>query len=55
MRRPGPNRLSYHDHRFPEIPVAEIEQKIARFGHLLNRFGNVRVQQHSKHLFRIHG
>jgi hypothetical protein len=55
MRRPGPNRLSYHDHRFPEIPVAEIEQKIARFGHLLNRFGNIRVKQHSRHLFRIQG
>jgi surface carbohydrate biosynthesis protein len=55
MRRPGPNRLSYHDHRFPEISVAEIEQKIARFGHLLDRFGSIRVTQHSKHLFRIHG
>ena len=55
MRRPGPNRLSYHDHRFPEIKVAEIEQKIARFGHLLNRFGNIRVKQHSRHLFRIEG
>jgi hypothetical protein len=55
MRRPGPNRLSYHDHRFPEIQVAEIEQKIARFGHLLNRFGNIRVKQHSRHLFRIQG
>jgi hypothetical protein len=54
MRRPGPNRLSYHDHRFPEIPIAEIEQKIARFGRLLNRFGNIRVKQHSKHLFGIH-
>jgi len=55
MRRPGPNRLSYHDHRFPPIPIAEIEKKIARFGRLLNRFGNIRVEQHSQHLFRIHG
>ncbi|ABB73717.1 surface carbohydrate biosynthesis protein [Nitrosospira multiformis ATCC 25196] len=55
MRRPGPNRLSYHDHRFPEISVAQIEQKIARFGRLLNRFGAIRVKQHSKHLFRING
>jgi hypothetical protein len=55
MRRPGPNRLSYHDHRFPEISVAQIEQKIARFGHLLNRFSTIRVIQYSRHLFRING
>jgi len=53
MRRPGPNRLSYHDHRFPEISVAEVEQKIARFGRLLNRFDNIKVKQHSRHLFTI--
>ena len=53
MRRPGPNRLSYHDHRFPGISVAEIEQKIARFGRLLNRFENIKVKQHSRHLFTI--
>ena len=55
MRRPGPNRLAYHNHRFPEISVAEIEQKVARFGQLLNRFSTIRVEQHSKHLFRING
>lgn len=55
MRRPGPNRLAYHDHRFPEISVGEIEKKVARFGQLLNRFGTIRVEQHSKHLFRING
>jgi hypothetical protein len=53
MHRPGPNRIAYHDHRFPEISVAEIEQKIARFGGLLNRFDDIRVEQHSRHLFRI--
>ena len=53
MRRPGPNRLAYHDHRFPQISVAEIEQRIARFGKLLNRFGTIHVEQHSKHLFWI--
>lgn len=55
MRRPGPNRLSYHDHRFPEIPVEQIEQKIARFGSLLNRFDTIKVKRHSRHLFRING
>ena len=53
MHRPGPNRSAYHDHRFPEISVAEIEQKIACFGQLLNRFHSIRVEQHSKHLFMI--
>jgi len=54
MRRPGPNRQSYHDHRFPEISVDQIEQKIARFGSLLNRFDSIKVKQHSRHVFRIH-
>ncbi len=53
MRRPGPNRLAYHDHRFPEIAVAEIQRKVDRFKHLLNRFDGVRVAQHSKHVFKI--
>jgi surface carbohydrate biosynthesis protein len=53
MHLPGPNRLAYHDHRFPEISVEEIEQKIARLGQLLNRFDNVQVEQQSKHLFKI--
>ena len=54
MRRPGPNRLAYHDHRFPEISVVEIERKIARFGQLLNRFEHIRIEQHSRHLFMVH-
>ncbi len=55
MRRPGPNRLAYHDHRFPELSVGEIEDRIARFGSLLNRFQGVTVKPHSRHLFRIKG
>jgi surface carbohydrate biosynthesis protein len=54
MRRPGPNnKLAYHDRRFPEISVEEIEKKISRFGHLLNRFEAIRVAQHSRHIFGI--
>jgi len=53
MRRPGPNRLAYHNHRFPEISVAQIEQKIAQFGQLLNRFKTVKVTRQSQHLFKI--
>jgi surface carbohydrate biosynthesis protein len=55
MRRPGPNRLAYHDHRFPAISVAEMEEKIGRFGKLLNRFEKIRVSEYSKHIFRITG
>lgn len=53
MRRPGPNRLAYHNHRFPEISVEEIEQKIARFGGLLKRFDKIKVAPYAKHVFRI--
>jgi len=53
MRRPGPNRLAYHDHRFPELSVADIEERVRRFGRLLNRFATVRVAPWSKHIFRI--
>ncbi|MDV6345513.1 surface carbohydrate biosynthesis protein [Nitrosomonas sp. Is37] len=53
MRRPGPNRLAYHNHRFPEISVEEIEQKITRFGELLKRFDKIKVEPYAKHVFRI--
>lgn len=53
MHRPGPNRLIYHDHRFPEITVADIEQRIARFSKLLNRFDRIKVEKYSKHLFKM--
>ncbi|QOJ23547.1 MAG: hypothetical protein HRU78_07730 [Gammaproteobacteria bacterium] len=53
MRRPGPNRLAYHDHRFPEISVTDLEQKITRFGQLLHRFDTIKIEQHSKHLFMV--
>ena len=53
MHRPGPNRQAYHDHRFPEISVAEIEKKVARFGELLDRFDTIKVEPYAKHVFRI--
>lgn len=53
MHRPGPNRLSYHNHRFPGISVAQIEQKIAHFGKLLQRFDTIKVEPYAKHVFRI--
>jgi surface carbohydrate biosynthesis protein len=54
MRRPGHrNNAAFHDHRFPEITAGEIMKRIARFGRLVNRFETIRVEPHSKHIFRI--
>jgi len=53
MRRPGPNRQAYHDHRFPPISVEDLEHRIARFGTLLDRFRSVKVTPYAKHVFRI--
>ena len=54
MRRPGHrNNAAYHAHRFPDISVNEIERRVERLKRLLNRFENVRVQEHSKHVFGI--
>ena len=53
MNRPGPNRKAYHDHRFPRLSVAQVEERISRFARLLKRFDNIQVEHHSEHLFRI--
>ncbi len=53
MRRPGPNRLAYHDHRYPELSVAQVQERIARLGGLLDRFRRIAVEPHSRHLFAI--
>lgn len=55
MRRPGPNRAAYHDHRFPALGVADLESRVSRFANQLGRFGNIRVGQHSRHIFTING
>ena len=53
MRRPGPNRLAYHDHRFPELSARDLEGRAARFGQILKRFRGIRVLPHSRHLFHV--
>lgn len=53
MHKPGPNRSAYHDHRFPELSVSDIEHRIAQLGSLLGRFENIHVEEFSKHIFRI--
>ena len=56
MRRPGHrNNLAYHAHRWPEISVEEIGNRIARLGELLNRFDRLRVKPYSPHIFKISG
>jgi len=54
MRRPGHrNNAAFHDHRFPEISVEKIMERIARLGQLVNRFETIDVEQYSKHIFII--
>lgn len=54
MRRPQHrNSAAYHAHRFPEIPLEAVERRIERYRRLLGRFENVRVERHSKHIFRV--
>ncbi|MGI9228345.1 MAG: surface carbohydrate biosynthesis protein [Gammaproteobacteria bacterium] len=53
MHRPGPNRRAYHDHRFPELSAVELQQRIEKFAAILGRFKQIKVEPHSRHLFRI--
>ena len=48
-------RLKKEEIRRKKLQLAreEIDKKIARFGQLLNRFEAIRVEQHSRHIFRI--
>jgi len=56
MRRPGHrNNLAYHAHRWPDISVEEIRNRIARLGRLLNRFDRLCVEPYSQHIFKISG
>ena len=54
MRRPGPNRGNYHDHRWPRITAAEVAQRVAGLGGTLGRFDKVRVRERGEHLFDVH-
>src|SRR5690606_34329200 len=54
MRRPGPNRGSYHAHRWPTIGTGEVAQRVARLGATLGRFDSIRVRQRGEHLFDVH-
>ena len=47
------NSRAFHDHRYPELPIAEIRARISRLGAGLNRFADVAVEPLTDHLFRI--
>ena len=52
--RPGHrNNIEFHQHRFPGVDAAELQEKIARFGSLLGRFDGLRVEPLVEHLFTI--
>jgi surface carbohydrate biosynthesis protein len=52
--RPGHrNSRSYHDHRFPTLTTADIEERVARLRRELRRFDGVRVSRLAPHLFRV--
>jgi len=54
MRRAGHrNNFAYHQHRFPGVTVAEIQDRIKRLGDILGRFQDVQVERRSKYIFRI--
>ena len=53
--RPGSKRQAYHNHRFPELTVADIERRVERFRKQLNRFDSIKVSVSSRHIFNISG
>ena len=52
-RRDHRNSQDYHDHRYPDLSVGDVCERIARLGQQLGRFEKVRVRQHSRYLFHI--
>ena len=52
--RPGHrNSAAYHAHRFPGVTADELNERIARFGAQLGRFGGIRAEARSAHVFGI--
>jgi surface carbohydrate biosynthesis protein len=52
-RRSARGKGAYHDHRFPELSVHDVERRVAALSKVLNRFHDIVVQDHSKHIFTI--
>ncbi len=49
------NADEFHEHRFPGTSAEELRQRIRRFAAQLGRFGQLRVEDLSNHIFRIRG
>lgn len=47
------NSSAYHAHRFPELDVADVEERLHRLQAALGRFGGIRVERASRFIFRI--
>jgi surface carbohydrate biosynthesis protein len=45
----------FHEHRFPGTSAEDLRQRIRRLAAQLGRFGQLRVEELSKHIFRIDG
>jgi hypothetical protein len=53
-RIPGhKNDRAYQVERFPGLRLAEVRERVARFGGLLGRFEKLQVAQRARHLFDI--
>lgn len=48
------NSAAYHAHRFPDVSEAQLNERIARFGAQLGRFGGVKAEKVSAYVFRVH-
>lgn len=52
--RPGHrNSAAYHAHRFPGVTADELNGRIARFAAQLGRFGGIRAEARSAHVFTV--
>lgn len=55
LRRNHWNSAEYHAHRFPDIDVAEIDNRIDRLRKQLGRFEGLRARQVSRYIFSVEG
>jgi hypothetical protein len=54
MRKRGHrNDRRYHKHRYPELGVQDVRERIDRLGKQLGRFEDVQVERESRYIFRI--
>jgi surface carbohydrate biosynthesis protein len=47
------NNRGYQEQRFPGLSLDEVRERVDRFGGLLGRFAKLRIEQHSRNIYRI--